>query len=68
MSKKGTYQNINGLLLLDKPAGISSNQALQKVKKIFNAKKAGHTGSLDPIATGMLPICFGETPRWLTFY
>jgi len=63
MSKKGTYQNINGLLLLDKPAGISSNQALQKVKKIFNAKKAGHTGSLDPIATGMLPICFGETTK-----
>jgi len=63
MSKKGSYQNINGLLLLDKPAGISSNQALQKVKKIFNAKKAGHTGSLDPIATGMLPICFGETTK-----
>ena len=63
MSKKGTYLNINGLLLLDKPAGISSNQALQKVKKIFNAKKAGHTGSLDPIATGMLPICFGETTK-----
>jgi tRNA pseudouridine55 synthase len=63
MPNKGTYQNINGLLLLDKPAGISSNQALQKVKKIFNAKKAGHTGSLDPIATGMLPICFGETTK-----
>jgi tRNA pseudouridine55 synthase len=63
MSKKGSYQNINGLLLLDKPSGISSNQALQKVKKIFNAKKAGHTGSLDPIATGMLPICFGETTK-----
>jgi len=63
MSKKGSYQNINGLLLLDKPAGISSNQALQKVKKIFNAKKAGHTGSLDPIATGILPICFGETTK-----
>ena len=63
MPKKGTYQNINGLLLLDKPSGISSNQALQKVKKIFNAKKAGHTGSLDPIATGMLPICFGETTK-----
>jgi len=63
MYKKGTFQNINGLLLLDKPAGISSNQALQKIKKIFNAKKAGHTGSLDPIATGMLPICFGETTK-----
>ncbi len=63
MSKKGSYQNINGLFLLDKPSGISSNQALQKVKKIFNARKAGHTGSLDPIATGMLPICFGETTK-----
>jgi len=63
MSKKGSYQNINGLFLLDKPSGISSNHALQKVKKIFNAKKAGHTGSLDPIATGMLPICFGETTK-----
>ncbi|NOY67078.1 MAG: tRNA pseudouridine(55) synthase TruB [Gammaproteobacteria bacterium] len=51
---------IDGIILLDKPKGLSSNQALQKVKGIFFAQKAGHTGSLDPLATGMLPICFGE--------
>ncbi len=54
---------VNGLLLLDKPAGITSNQALQKVKKLLNAKKAGHTGALDPAATGMLPLCFGEATK-----
>lgn len=54
---------VNGMLLLDKPAGLSSNQALQQVKYLLNARKAGHTGSLDPIATGLLPICFGETTR-----
>jgi len=51
---------IDGIILLDKPKGLSSNQALQKVKNLFFAQKAGHTGSLDPLATGMLPICFGE--------
>lgn len=54
---------VNGLLLLNKPAGITSNQALQKVKRLLNAKKAGHTGSLDPAATGMLPLCFGEATK-----
>ncbi|CAL4322910.1 tRNA pseudouridine(55) synthase TruB [Buchnera aphidicola] len=54
----------NGILLLDKPKGFSSNYALQKVKKIFKAKKAGHIGSLDPLATGMLPICFGEATKF----
>lgn len=54
---------VNGILLLDKPSGISSNQALQKVKRLFNARKAGHTGSLDPLATGMLPVCFGEATK-----
>jgi tRNA pseudouridine55 synthase len=54
---------VNGLLLLDKPAGMTSNQALQKVKRLLNAKKAGHTGSLDPAATGMLPLCFGEATK-----
>lgn len=56
-------RNITGVLLLDKPMGISSNAALQKVKRLYNAKKAGHTGSLDPIATGMLPICLGEATK-----
>jgi tRNA pseudouridine55 synthase len=54
---------VDGLLLLDKPAGITSNQALQKVKRLLKAKKAGHTGSLDPAATGMLPLCFGEATK-----
>jgi len=52
--------NICGVLLLDKPTGMSSNHALQRVKRLFNAKKAGHTGSLDPLATGLLPVCFGK--------
>lgn len=56
-------KNIHGILLLDKPKGISSNSALQRVKRLFSAKKAGHTGSLDPLATGMLPICFGEATK-----
>lgn len=57
-------RNVHGLLLLDKPQGISSNNALQQVKMIFNAKKAGYIGTLDPLATGMLPICFGESTKF----
>ena len=64
---KNTLQNVNGVLLLDKPSGISSNKALMKVKKIFNARKAGHAGTLDPIATGILPIMFGEATKYATF-
>lgn len=60
-------KKINGILLLDKPIGFTSNQALQRVKHLFQAKKAGHTGSLDPIATGMLPICFGEATKFSQF-
>lgn len=52
--------SISGVVLLDKPLGLTSNKALQKVKHLFGANKAGHTGSLDPLATGMLPICFGD--------
>jgi len=58
---------VNGVILLDKPYNISSNAALQLVKKIFNARKAGHTGSLDPLATGMLPICLGEATKVSAF-
>lgn len=58
---------VSGILLFDKPAGCSSNQALQKVKHLYAAQKAGHTGSLDPIATGMLPICFGWATRFAGF-
>mgnify|MGYP000497864141 CR=1 FL=1 len=54
---------VHGILLLDKPSGGSSNHALQRVKRLFDAKKAGHTGSLDPLATGMLPLCFGEATK-----
>ncbi|MEM7206702.1 MAG: tRNA pseudouridine(55) synthase TruB [Pseudomonadota bacterium] len=61
--KKSRGRDISGILLLDKPGGISSNKALQIASAIFNARKAGHTGSLDPLATGMLPICFGEATK-----
>lgn len=54
---------VNGILLLDKPLGITSNAALQQVKRLFNAAKAGHTGNLDPLATGLLPLCFGEATK-----
>jgi len=60
-------RNISGILLLDKPVGFTSNEALQTVKKIFSANKAGHTGSLDPNASGMLPICFGEATKFSQF-
>ena len=58
---------IDGLLLLDKARGVTSNFALQQVKSLFNAAKAGHTGSLDPLATGMLPICFGEATKFCQY-
>ena len=58
---------VHGILLLDKPEGGSSNHALQRAKRLFGASKAGHTGSLDPLATGMLPICFGEATKLSAF-
>ncbi|WKE66603.1 tRNA pseudouridine(55) synthase TruB [Gallaecimonas kandeliae] len=65
MSKRrGKGRPVDGILLLDKPQGLSSNDALQKVKRIYFAQKAGHTGALDPLATGMLPICFGEATKF----
>ncbi|CAA6801709.1 MAG: tRNA pseudouridine synthase B (EC [uncultured Thiotrichaceae bacterium] len=63
MARKRKGLPINGILLLDKPIGISSNKALQKIKYLYKAQKAGHTGSLDPLATGMLPICLGEATK-----
>ena len=57
------FRRLDGILLLDKPQGLSSNQALQRVRHLFRAEKAGHTGSLDPLATGLLPICFGEATK-----
>ena len=63
MSKRKSGLNIHGILLLDKRLGVSSNRALQEVRRLFNANKAGHTGSLDPLATGLLPLCFGEATK-----
>lgn len=57
-------RDLDGLILLDKPTGMTSNAALQRVKWLFQARKAGHTGSLDPLASGMLPICFGEATKF----
>jgi len=59
-----TYRQLDGVLLFDKPLEISSNDALQKVRRLFQAEKAGHTGTLDPLATGLLPICFGEATKF----
>ncbi|HMU86210.1 MAG TPA: tRNA pseudouridine(55) synthase TruB [Agitococcus sp.] len=61
---KRVRRPIDGILLLDKPQGMTSNYALQRVKHLFNAEKAGHTGSLDPLATGLLPICLGEATKY----
>lgn len=58
---------ISGILLLDKPLGLSSNHALQRVKRLYDARKAGHTGSLDPLADGMLPVCFGDATKLSAF-
>lgn len=60
---RNQYRRVDGILLLDKPLGLSSNQALQRVKRLFQARKAGHTGSLDPLATGLLPVCLGEATK-----
>ncbi len=67
MAKRRKGRAVNGVLLLDKPYEMSSNGALQKVKRIYFAQKAGHTGALDPLATGMLPICLGEGTKFSQF-
>jgi tRNA pseudouridine55 synthase len=61
-------RRVDGILLLDKPSGLTSNAALQEAKRAFGAAKAGHTGSLDPIATGLLPVCFGEATKLSGFF
>ncbi|RBP49186.1 tRNA pseudouridine(55) synthase TruB [Arenicella xantha] len=70
--KKAQYRSIkldlHGVILLDKPTGMSSNKALQQVKGQFHARKAGHTGSLDPLATGLLPICFGQATKVAEYF
>ena len=60
---KTVFRRLDGIVLLDKPGGISSNQALQRARHLFRAEKGGHTGSLDPLATGLLPLCFGEATK-----
>ncbi len=67
MARRRRGRPVHGILLLDKPSGGSSNHALQRTKRLFDAQKAGHTGSLDPLATGMLPICFGEATKLSAF-
>lgn len=67
MQFKRIKREINGVLLLDKPLGFSSNQALQKIKWLFSAAKAGHSGTLDPLATGLLPICLGEATKFAQY-
>ena len=64
MQVKRVKRDISGVILLDKPLGFSSNQALQKIKYLLQAEKAGHTGSLDPLASGLLPLCFGEATKF----
>jgi tRNA pseudouridine55 synthase len=65
--RKQRGRHVDGILLLDKPPGLTSNGALQQVKRLFSAAKAGHTGSLDPLATGVLPLCFGEATKFSQF-
>ena len=64
MARKRRGRPVDGILVLDKPDGMTSNGALQRAKRLFNAAKAGHTGSLDPLATGVLPLCFGEATKF----
>lgn len=64
MARRRRGLTVNGVLLLDKPAGMSSNHALQRARRLFQAQKAGHTGTLDPMATGLLPVCFGEATKF----
>lgn len=61
---KKTWRQVDGVLLLDKPGGMTSNDALQKVRRLLSAAKGGHTGTLDPMATGLLPLCFGEATKF----
>jgi tRNA pseudouridine55 synthase len=67
MARKRAGCDVHGVILLDKPAGLTSNRALQQVRRLLDARKAGHTGSLDPFATGMLPVCLGEACKTAAF-
>lgn len=67
MARRRRGRPLDGVLLLDKPKGLSANQALQRARRVFEAAKAGHTGTLDPMATGLLPVCFGEATKFSAF-
>jgi len=67
MARRRRGRSLDGILVLDKPSGVSSNRALQMAKRLYGAAKAGHTGSLDPLATGVLPLCFGEATKFSQF-
>ena len=64
MSRRRRGREISGILVIDKPPGMTSNDAVQRAKRLFDASKVGHTGALDPLATGVLPLCFGEATRF----
>jgi tRNA pseudouridine55 synthase len=67
LGRRRKGRDISGLLLFDKPSGMTSNAALQRVRRLYDANKAGHTGTLDPLATGLLPLCFGEATKFASF-
>ena len=67
MTARSRWRAVDGLLLLDKPSGITSNAALQRARRVLQAEKAGHTGTLDPLASGLLPLCFGQATKFARF-
>src|SRR4051812_47408379 len=67
MARRPRGRDVNGMLVIDKPDGMSSNDAVQHAKQLYRAQKVGHTGSLDPLATGVLPLCFGEATKFSQF-
>jgi tRNA pseudouridine55 synthase len=67
MARRQQGRDVNGMIVVDKPGGMSSNDAVQAAKRLFRAQKVGHTGSLDPLATGVLPLCFGEATKFSQF-
>ena len=67
MQKKSIKLDVDGLILINKPYGLSSNHALTRIKKKFHPKKAGHTGTLDPLACGLLPICLGQATKFSSY-
>src|SRR6187397_2938949 len=67
MVRRQRGRDVSGMIVVDKPSGASSNDAVQRAKQLYRAQKVGHTGSLDPLATGVLPLCFGEATKFSQF-